>query len=204
MTARQQKPKKARPGRRAEARQRKAARRRRTLLFSVATLAIAAGLVLVVVISRRGAPDAATIPSGVQTFAVPERFHVAGAVPYPQQPPAGGNHAPVWQNCGFYDEPISNERAVHSLEHGAVWLTYRPNVPGAQIEALRGRARQTFVLVSPFSGLPAPIVLSAWGRQLRLQSADDPRLDQFIRAFRVGPQTPEPGAPCTGGVGEPK
>jgi hypothetical protein len=126
-------------------------------------------------------------------------------VNYEQTPPVGGDHAPIWQNCGFYDEVVPNESAVHSLEHGAVWITYRPDLPDAQMAVLRRVARsQTFILVSPFPELPSPVVASAWGRQLRLQDAGDPRLEQFVRAFRIGPQTPEPGAPCTGGVGRPK
>jgi hypothetical protein len=46
--------------------------------------------------------------------------------------------------------------------------------------------------------LSTPVVASAWGKQLRLKSVDDPKLQEFIRAYRKGPQTPEPGAPCTG------
>lgn len=130
--------------------------------------------------------------------------HVQGAVQYPQTPPAGGEHAPVWQNCGIYDQPIQNEPAVHSLEHGAAWITYRPDLPPDQVESLTRRVRgQTFLLLSPFPDLPAPIVASAWGRQLRLDSADDPRLGEFIRQFRLGKQAPEPGASCTGGTGQP-
>jgi hypothetical protein len=52
--------------------------------------------------------------------------------------------------------------------------------------------------------LPSPVVASAWGKQLRLDGAGDPRLERFVSAFQQGPQTPEPGAACTGGVGEPK
>ena len=79
---------------------------------------------------------------------------------------------PVWQNCGFYGRPIPNETAVHSLEHGAVWITYRPDLSADQVDMLRRLARsQTFVLVSPFPELPSPVVASAWGRQLQLESA---------------------------------
>ena len=75
-----------------------------------------------------GTPTAEGIP-GLLTFAVASAAHVEGAVDYPQDPPAGGPHAEVWQNCGFYDEPVVKERAVHSQEHGAVWITYRPDLP---------------------------------------------------------------------------
>lgn len=144
------------------------------------------------------------MPTGVQTFEVTRRDHVQGPVVYEQSPPVGGAHSAIWQNCGFYSTPIANENGVHSLEHGAVWITYRPDLPAGQVASLRELARrQSYVLVSPYPGLREPLVASAWGRQLRLHSSDDPRLDQFVRAFRLGKQAPESGGVCTGGVGRP-
>ena len=145
------------------------------------------------------------VPSGVQAFEVLERSHVLTEVIYPQAPPVGGNHAPIWQNCGFYDVPIANETAVHSLEYSAVWITYRPGLPSESVDALRRLVRrQTYVLVSPVPELASPVVASAWGHQLVLDSPDDHRLEQFVRSFRLSPQAPEPGGPCSGGVGEPR
>ncbi len=144
-------------------------------------------------------------PSDVQRFEALGRTHVTEPVPYPQSPPVGGDHAPIWQNCGFYAMPVASENAVHSLEHGAVWITYQPDLPKREVDALRRQVRgRTYVLASPFPGQPAPVIASAWGRQLRLDSADDPRLGQFVRAFRLGDQAPERGGGCSGGVGEPE
>jgi hypothetical protein len=144
-------------------------------------------------------------PQGVATFANLSREHVTGPVTYPQTPPVGGPHAPVWQNCGIYTQPVANENAVHSLEHGAVWITYQPSLPAGQVSQLRTVARgQPYVLLSPYPDLPTPVVASAWGVQLRLADASDPRLAQFIAAYQRGPQTPEPDAPCTGGTGHPQ
>ena len=145
-----------------------------------------------------------TVPSGVTSYSNLSRNHTEGPVDYPQNPPVGGNHNPVWQNCGFYSKPITNENAVHSLEHGAVWITYRPDLPQGQIETIKNLAEKSYVLASPYPGLPSPVVASAWGKQLKLHSANDPRLEQFVSAYSQGPQTPEPGAPCTGGVGAPQ
>lgn len=124
---------------------------------------------------------------------------------YPHTPPVGGDHAPIWQNCGFYAEPIRPELGVHSLEHGAVWITFGPGLPPPQLERLQELARrQPYVLVSPWpEALTTPVVASAWERQLRLPSAADVRLEQFVASFAEGPQMPEPGAPCTGGEGSP-
>jgi len=141
---------------------------------------------------------------GVQYVDIASRSHVEGSVAYEQQPPVGGDHASVWQNCGFYASPVPAERAVHSMEHGAVWITYRPDSSAEEIAELRGLIDgRSHVLVSALTDNPSPIVASAWGRQLEVDDADDPRLEQFIVAFRLGSNAPERGGPCEGGAGEP-
>jgi hypothetical protein len=142
---------------------------------------------------------------GVETFAGLTQNHSSDPVEYAQNPPVGGDHAPVWMNCGFYNQEIPSELAVHALEHGAVWITFSPNLPADQVQKLQQLAHaNSYALVTQYSGLPSPVVASAWGRQLKLDSVNDPRLDQFVRAYAQGPTTPEPGAPCTGGVGTPE
>jgi hypothetical protein len=146
-------------------------------------------------------------PYRVHNVEVSSRKHIEGNLDYAQSPPAGGNHNPVWQNCGFYEEPIRDENAVHSLEHGAVWITYQPDLPQEQIGKLRDLAQgNRFVLISPYPDLPAPVVASAWGKQLRLQSAEDPDLKRFVRLYSQGPQVRvEPGhSSCRGGKGNPQ
>ncbi|UUW88763.1 DUF3105 domain-containing protein [Pimelobacter simplex] len=130
------------------------------------------------------------------------RNHVQGAVSYPQNPPVGGDHAPVWMNCGTYNAPVEPGTAVHSMEHGAVWITYDPSLASADVDVLEALAdRNGFVLVSPVEGMDEPVVATAWGRQLPLGSVDQATLTAFVDTFAQGPQTPELGAPCTGGLG---
>lgn len=185
-------------------RQEIAARRRKALAragIGLVAAAVLAGLVLLWV-DRRGSSSAGAI-AGVKSF-TEDAGHVSGSVTYPQTPPVGGPHDPQWLNCGVYDQPVPNENAVHDLEHGAVWITYRPNLPARQVAKLKDVVGdRTYLDLSPYPGLPAPVVVSAWGKQLQLPSANDPRLEKFIRAYRQGPQTPEPGATCTGGIGNP-
>jgi hypothetical protein len=138
---------------------------------------------------------------GAQDF---DGVHVTeGAILYEQIPPVGGPHRPpgAWQNCGFYDKYIENERGVHSLEHGAVWITYDPNLPQEDIDVLRKKADQQYVLVSPYPGMDAPVIASVWGKQIKLDGANDDRLDPFIREYRNNPNnTPEPGGICWSGI----
>lgn len=174
------------------------------IIIGAAVVAVVAAFVVVVVLDFRSG-SASGPPGGVQNVDVGSAGqHTEGTVDYAQSPPAGGEHNPVWQNAGFYDKPIKNENAVHTLEHGAVWITYSPDLPQQQVNELQDLASsRDCVLVSPYPGLDSPVVASAWGKQLQLDSADDSTLKRFVSSYLRGPQTPEPGAACTGGVGTP-
>lgn len=129
--------------------------------------------------------------------------HVAGKVTYQQSPPVGGQHNNDWQNCmgDVYTAQIASEHAVHSLEHGAVWITYRPDLPQDQVAKLAERVTGTEkLLMSPFPGLDKPISLQAWGYQLKVDNADDGRIDDFIKALRVNASAEGPTALCSGGI----
>lgn len=140
---------------------------------------------------------------GVQYFPALTASHVTSPVNYPQTPPVGGPHFPVWQNCGVYTEPLENEYAVHSLEHGAVWITYQPDLPLDQVQHLQDITNQSaYRLLSPYPGIDSPVIVSAWAYQLRLPDAYDGRLMRFIVKYEQGPTAPEPGAACSGGNGQ--
>ncbi|SDJ21769.1 Protein of unknown function [Nonomuraea maritima] len=128
--------------------------------------------------------------------------HVWNTVSYKETPPMGGEHNNYWQQCDIYEKPIHNEHAVHSLEHGAVWITYRPDLPKAQVDQLKEVAGSTgdsgYMLMSPFPNLPSPVMVSSWGHQLRLTDPGDPKLAAFIKRYQNGADTPEPGAVCGG------
>jgi hypothetical protein len=143
-------------------------------------------------------PDATPI-SGVETFEVGSATHTTDAVDYPQDPPVGGPHDPSWQRCMVYVAPVRNENAVHSLEHGAVWITYQPDLPESDRATLAKLAvGQSALLISPYPGLENPVVASAWGAQLRLDDVNDPRLKAFID--RYAGNGPERGATCDTGI----
>lgn len=184
-------------------REQAAAERRRTMLLLGGAGVLSIGLIagsVVWVQNQRELADPTAIEGLVTADFVPNE-HVTDTVAYEQTPPMGGKHFGNWLNCGVYNQPVVNEFAVHSLEHGAVWVTYDPSIPQADIDALTKRAtNEPYMLVSPYEGLPTPVVASAWGRQVQLDGVNDPRLERFLRSFLNGPQTPEPGAVCFGGV----
>ena len=224
--------KNSREARRAEAAALKAAQeqaeRRRRRLTILITAVVAAALIVpvAIVVANRAQENARRDAAAEQPIVgekdvdVPSAGHVSGDVAYPATtptptpggaeavgsalPPVGGDHDPTPQNCGFYDQPIRDENAVHSLEHGAVWLTYRTDLDEAAVTRLKEIAQgEPYVLVSPYEDLAAPVVATAWGVQLELDSVDDERLAAFLTRYVQGEQTPEPGAPCSGGVGTP-
>ena len=141
---------------------------------------------------------------GVEYLTITSRGHTEEDLDYPTVPPAGGDHLGIWHNCGKYVVELLDEAAVHSLEHGAVWITYLPDLPLIDIQKLDSllEGNQRF-LMSPYSNQPAPIVLTAWGRRLEIENADDSRIPAFIEAFTDSSSSPEPGVTCNGGLGIP-
>jgi hypothetical protein len=151
---------------------------------------------------RTPAPAADPGPAGIeglQTFGDLSAGHERGDLDYPTNPPVGGDHSPFWQACGVYAVEIYEERAVHALEHGAVWIAHTPGLDVSALEPLVSTDQH--LLMSPVEGLDAPIVLSAWGAQVAVDGVDDPRIEAFVAEFvRQGPEN----APCVGGgVGVP-
>jgi len=126
--------------------------------------------------------------------------HNDGVIKYAESPPIGGEHANAWADCAgtVYPDPIRQENAVHSLEHGSIWITYRPGLAADQVDALKRRVDGVEqMLMSPYPGLKSAVSLQAWGFQLGVDSAADPRIDQFIDDLRLNPTVaPEPNGSC--------
>ncbi|MBA3635195.1 MAG: DUF3105 domain-containing protein [Rubrobacteraceae bacterium] len=157
----------------------------------------------------RKKPDAARPlpedpPNGIEVYPATTNHTVKGPIEYDRKPPTNGNHDPLWQNCGFYEEPVEDRHAVHSLDHGVVWITYRPDLPRQQIETLRPYGNENYVIASPYPGQNAPVIATSWRVQLELGGADDPRLRRFVNQFRISELAPLSGNRCTLGVGTPK
>jgi hypothetical protein len=196
----------------------KARERRSRILTITASVVVVAGLVAgsVVLVQSQSDDDSSTTAQatgefvtgadGVKTWKGKlSQTHVTKTVKYPTEPPVGGDHHQVWMNCNgdVYTKEINNMNAVHSLEHGAVWVTYTSKAPKADVDALAAKVKKTpYTLMSPDEKQAAPIMLTAWGHQRTVTSADDPNVDKFLEKFVQGEQTPEKGAACTGGLSQ--
>ncbi|HEX8093277.1 DUF3105 domain-containing protein [Jatrophihabitans sp.] len=127
--------------------------------------------------------------------------HKAGVISYAESPPMGGPHSPIWADCDgtVYPVQIASENAVHGLEHGAVWITYKPGLPAEQLDVLTKLVSgHPYTMLTPYAGLKSNVSLQAWGYQLFVDSATDSRVKRFIDTLRQSrTNTPELGASCS-------
>jgi hypothetical protein len=137
----------------------------------------------------------------LQTFEYAAGQHVATPVAYTETPPVGGEHDNEWADCTgtVYDVDIRHENAVHSMEHGAVWITYDADaISDEDLSTLEDLVDgRSGMMLSPFAGQSSTISLQSWGHQLALDSASDERLEQYVDFMLFNSDfTPEPGATC--------
>jgi hypothetical protein len=180
------------------------------IVSTVAVVLFAAAVVIVVIVTHKSDKSntylselpAANKISGVTYRKEPNRTHVQGHIKYDATPPVGGNHSQYWADCTgtVYPKAIASENAVHMLEHGAVWITYNAKtLPASQLNELKKYVSGVDrMALSPYPNLKMPISLQAWGYQLFVQKATDPRIARFISLFKYNPKTtPEYGATCS-------
>lgn len=172
------------------------------LAILAAVLVLALAVLVPVVVNGVRESEEPTGPANLDAVRVFEGLtndHTDEDVDYPTSPPAGGPHDPAWLDCGVYDEPVRDENAVHDLEHGTVWISYRPDLDADDVSSL-ARALPDNGILAPYDHLPAPVVVTVWERQLLLTGVDDPRLALFLAGFSDGHTSPEPFASCAGGI----
>ena len=116
-------------------------------------------------------------------------------ISYTTSPPASGNHWPVPAPCGFYTDPIPDERAVHNMEHGNIVVSY--NLPAEEdVSALRDAVNdiglnRVWGVSRPYSGIePGQIVLNTWGVMDSFSGVDKDRIGTFFETYSgvMGPE----------------
>jgi len=127
--------------------------------------------------------------------------HVTTDVDYTESPPVGGPHDAFWADCTgtVYDADIRHENAVHSMEHGATWITYNPDtISDEDLSTLEDLVNgHSGLLLSPYEGLGSTISLQSWNHQLAVDSASDERVEQYVDFMTFNDDFyPEIGATC--------
>src|SRR5688572_479453 len=148
--------------------------------------------------------DGASVDTGeldVVIERVGEYDHLVADITYDRPAPSGGDHlpAPGWLNCGVYNGQVPDELAVHSLEHGAVWVALGPESTDADREAAAGivDVAPGRVFVSDVPDLPSQVELVAWGVRLRHDRAADEDAAAFVEEYADASGAPEAGAACS-------
>ncbi len=114
-------------------------------------------------------------------------------VPYTSNPPSSGPHysgvdsktgiGPV--ACKTYTHELDDESAVHNLEHGAVWVTYKDINDKTLADQLKKITESyTKVLLSPRSKDDSKIAVVSWERVLKLDKFDEQKITDFIKLYR--------------------
>lgn len=172
-----------------ELRQVRAKKTARTLFIYGGALLIVAGVGYgLFAFSRPSAPPDGDDSTSV-TYPIQGRAHIAdGAAhaPYNSNPPSSGPHYASPARGGFYDDALPDERVIHNLEHGDIWIAYRSQLPDEVKSALRSFAGP-YVVVSPRQENDGDISLVAWGRvdtfNLENGALDEARIRDFIARY---------------------
>ena len=118
--------------------------------------------------------------------------------------PMGGVHNSYWVACKVWDTPVAPEYAIHSLEHGAIWIVYNSTLKPAEVNIIKNLAKNDpYMLVTKVDNAKDPITVTAWGFQIKAKKANDLRIPLFIKTYKNSKTTPELGAPCTPGLTDP-
>lgn len=121
---------------------------------------------------------------------------------YNSNPPTSGWHYKEWEIKGIYKEQQPDEGLIHNLEHGYVWISYRPDANPKIIEQLEnfyGLGKK--IIVEPRKENDKLISLAAWNwldkfdseSREKLNDTEIKRIQDFIDAYIN--QGPEPNAP---------
>lgn len=123
------------------------------------------------------------------------REHVAPGHPheYNSNPPTSGPHFASTAEWGIYKDELPDETLIHNLEHGGIWISYKPDINPEIKKKLEnfydkwGRK----VIVAPRAKNDSDIALVAWNHLDKFSASEysDERIDKFIKAFRnKGPE----------------
>ncbi len=113
---------------------------------------------------------------------------------YNSNPPSSGAHYDKSANWGIYDYEVNEKIFLHNLEHGGVWIAYRPGISQGAIDDLKGiigeYSGDKFVM-APRSANDADIAVVSWGRVSKFMLAGEHLTDgqkdeirNFYRSLR--------------------
>ena len=101
---------------------------------------------------------------------------------YNSNPPTSGPHWAGVAGAGIKDEAVPDELILHSMEHGAVVIWYKSDLPQSDVdkikEAFNSASGKKIML--PRENLDVPVALTSWGYLLKLDTIDEVKIKEFI------------------------
>jgi hypothetical protein len=106
-------------------------------------------------------------------------------VVYKTTPPTSGNHNPIPAPDGYYPQKPGVRHTVHTLEHGRIYIHYKPTLAKRRIDQLGGVFNDDpfHMIMSPDPDMPYQVAVTAWGHLAACKRVNDATFD-VIRAFR--------------------
>jgi hypothetical protein len=133
----------------------------------------------------------------LQNPVIQGRTHVPDStkVVYNTSPPTSGNHNPIPAADGYYPAKPFVRHTVHTLEHGRIYIHFKPTIPKRRIKQLGGLFNDDpyHMLLSPDTDMPYKVAVTAWGHLAGCKKVTNATFD-VIRDFRDryrdrGPET---------------
>lgn len=135
-------------------------------------------------------PAAVSNPiEGTVEYNIVGRDHIAQGTSgsgYNSNPPSSGPHWPVAAKNGVYESLLPDEQLIHNLEHGHVWISYKPDIADEVKNKLVEIVKEDDwkVVLGPREANDSKIALCAWGRVLKMDEPDYDKIRAFIKTYR--------------------
>lgn len=129
--------------------------------------------------------------------------HITAPLPNtaPEPPASGDMTSPV--PCRGSELEVPDTGVIHAMEHGGVYISYRPDLPSDQKSKLTALFTKPFsnpkfapnkAIVAPRAANGSPIILTSWKRNLKLESFDEAKImDYYLQNVS---KSPEGSAQC--------
>lgn len=126
------------------------------------------------------------------------REHVQAKTYGGDEPPTSGPHATAlpW---GSYDREIADANTIHNLEHGGIYISYRPDLPKNDIEKIKALFIKPFsnpdfkpnkVIIAPRANNKSSIVMSSWNKSEQFASYNQQlMIDYHLKNFGNSPES---------------
>ena len=152
-------------------------------------MAIVGGIVLLSV--RK--PQATTLPG--KEYPIVGREHIEENSPRPtnynSNPPSSGSHFGTPANWGIYTSALPDQRVIHNMEHGGIWISYKNAADKELTQKLTSLVQRysSKVVLTPRTENPTPIALASWGWVQLLDKYNEKIIVDFINAHKnKGPE----------------